>query len=72
MTFDIDQYLLFQGQLILLFNSLALVEPTILIHDERRPDILWSAAFTATASQGPQLFLVTADAIRTGKNNFFK
>ena len=66
-----DTHLLFQGELILLFDPLTLVEPAILIHDDWRPDLLWSAALTITASQSPQLLLVTADTIRTEKINIF-
>jgi len=67
-----DTHLLFQGELILLFDSLTLVEPTVLIHDDWRPGLLWSAALTVTASQSSQLFLVAADTIRTEKINIFK
>ena len=66
-----DTHLLFQGELILLFDSLTLVEPTVLIHDDWRPSLLWSAALAVTASQSPQLFLVAADTIRTEKINIF-
>jgi hypothetical protein len=58
--------------LILLPHSLTLVEPAVLIHDERRSHVLWSAAFTVTASESPELLLITADAIRTGKTKVNK
>lgn len=61
------KYLLLQGKLVFLPHSLALVEPAVLVHDERRPHVLWGAALTVTAPKRPELLLITADAVRTGK-----
>lgn len=44
-------YLLFQCKPILLFYPFAFVVPTVFIREERRTNVLWSTAFTATTAQ---------------------
>lgn len=44
-------YLLFQCKPVLLFYPFAFVVPTVFIRDERRTNVLWSAAFTVTTAQ---------------------
>lgn len=62
-------YLLLQCKMIFLFDSFAFIVPAVFIHEKRRTNIFWSAAFTAGTAQCSQLFFITTDAVRTERQN---